>query len=56
LITLGYLNPDQPRRLMSRLRRMFARAQPTATEVDILRGICAAIELRKADRAGRKLK
>jgi tRNA/rRNA methyltransferase len=56
LIAVGYLDPHQPRRLMSRLRRLFGRAGMTASEVDILRGILAAIELPKADRAGRKVK
>jgi len=36
------------------LRRLLARAQPTASEVDILRGICAAIITRKSERAGAK--
>lgn len=56
LVALGYLDPQQPKRLMVRLRRLLGRAQPTATEVDIVRGICAAIEQRKSERAGRKLK
>ncbi|HEU0204247.1 MAG TPA: TrmJ/YjtD family RNA methyltransferase [Burkholderiaceae bacterium] len=56
LIALGYLDPEQPKRLMARLRRLLGRAQPTATEIDIVRGICAAIEQRKSDRAGRKVK
>ena len=54
LVTLGYLDPVQPKRLMSRLRRLLARAQPSTAEVDILRGICAAIIERKSDRAGGK--
>jgi tRNA/rRNA methyltransferase len=54
LVTLGYLDPAQPKRLMSRLRRLLARAQPSDAEVDILRGIAAAIIERRAERAGRK--
>jgi tRNA/rRNA methyltransferase len=54
LVALGYLDPAQPKRLMSRLRRLLARAQPSETEVDILRGIAAAIVERRGDRAGRK--
>jgi tRNA/rRNA methyltransferase len=54
LIELGYLDPAQPRRLASRLRRLVNRAQPSAQEVDILRGIAAAIIERKSARAGRK--
>lgn len=39
LIDSGYLNPDQPKFLLPRLRRLFNRAQPTSTEINILRGI-----------------
>lgn len=54
LVALGYLDPAQPKRLMSRLRRLLARAQPTDAEVDILRGVAAAIVERRAGRVGRK--
>jgi tRNA/rRNA methyltransferase len=54
LVELGYLDPDVPRKLLSRVRRLLARAHPTASEVDILRGICAAIIKRKNERAGSK--
>jgi tRNA/rRNA methyltransferase len=54
LIALGYHDPAEPKHLMSRLRRLFARARPTQSEIDILRGVCAAIEQRKEDRRGRK--
>ena len=54
LLTLGYLSPDDPRRLQARLRRLFGRARPTASEIDILRGIAAAIIERKSDRIGKK--
>jgi tRNA/rRNA methyltransferase len=54
LIALGYLDPEEPRKLLPRLRRLLARAQPTASEVDILRGICAAIITRKSERIGSK--
>jgi tRNA/rRNA methyltransferase len=54
LVALGYLDPEVPRKLLPRLRRLFARAQPTASEIDILRGICAAIITRKSERAGRR--
>jgi tRNA/rRNA methyltransferase len=54
LVALGYLDPAQPKRLMSRLRRLLTRAQPSDAEVDILRGIAAAIVERRSDRAGRK--
>lgn len=54
LIALGYLDPATPRRLMSRLRRLFTRARPTVDEVDILRGIAGAVQQPKRERAGRK--
>jgi tRNA/rRNA methyltransferase len=54
LVVLGYLDPAQPKRLMARLRRLFTRARPTAAEIDILRGIAAAIIERKSERVGRK--
>ncbi len=44
LISLGFLNPDRPRRLMPRLRRLFARARLEKEEVNILRGVLAAID------------
>lgn len=55
LVALGYLDPAQPKRLMSRLRRLVTRAQPTTAEIDILRGIAAAIIARRSERVGRKL-
>lgn len=54
LVALGYLDPDVPRKLLARMRRLFARAHPTAAEVDIVRGICAAIVQPKAERIGSK--
>ena len=54
LVALGYLDPEVPRKLLSRVRRLLARAHPTASEVDILRGICAAIIKRKSERTGAK--
>ena len=40
----GFLDPDNPRYLMRRIRRLFARAAPDQNEVNILRGIFAALE------------
>jgi tRNA/rRNA methyltransferase len=39
LISIGFLNPAAPGRLMQRLRRLYARARPEKEEVNILRGI-----------------
>jgi tRNA/rRNA methyltransferase len=44
LVTVGYLDPQQPRRLMSRLRRLFVRAGLQQEEVNILRGVFKAVE------------
>jgi tRNA/rRNA methyltransferase len=54
LVALGYLDPQQPRHLMARVRRLFTRATPTATEVDILRGIAAAMVQPRRERIGGK--
>lgn len=39
-----FLDPASPKRLIARLRRMFARAAPEKEEVNILRGLFAALE------------
>jgi tRNA/rRNA methyltransferase len=39
LVEIGFLDADNPRKLMPRLKRMFARAQLESEEVNILRGI-----------------
>ena len=39
----GFLKPDNPRKLMRRLRRLFNRARLDQNEVNILRGILAAL-------------
>ena len=45
---IGFLDPDNPRHLMRRLRRLFIRTRPDKNEVNILRGILTAV-----DRKGR---
>ncbi len=42
-----FLDPENPRRLMRRLRRLFIRAMPDQNELNILRGILAAVDRRK---------
>lgn len=54
LVAAGFLDDAAPKKLMPRLRRLFARARPSDQEVDILRGICAALEMPKHERIGRK--
>lgn len=44
LIELGYLNPDHPQRLMSRLRKLYTRAELQQEEINILRGILKATQ------------
>ena len=44
LLENGFLDPDNPRHLMSRLRRLFNRAVPDENEINILRGILAAVQ------------
>ncbi|GMR17585.1 MAG: tRNA (cytosine(32)/uridine(32)-2'-O)-methyltransferase TrmJ [Gammaproteobacteria bacterium] len=40
----GFLDPGNPRHLMRRLRRLFARAAPDLNEINILRGIVASLD------------
>ena len=41
---IRFLDPDNPRHLMRRLRRLFVRARPDKNEVNILRGILTAVD------------
>ncbi|MEO1245084.1 MAG: RNA methyltransferase [Pseudomonadota bacterium] len=43
LLETGFLDPDNPRHLMRRLRRLFARANPDQNEINILNGILTSI-------------
>ena len=44
LTDIGFLDPQRPRRLMPRLRRLFGRAGLEREEVNILRGMLARID------------
>lgn len=44
LLEVGFLDPAAPRRLMQRMRRLFARARLEREEVHILRGILAGAQ------------
>jgi len=46
LIQIGFHNPDNPKRLMPRLRRFFAKAALEKEEVAIWRGVLSAIQER----------
>ena len=50
LTALAFLNPAMPKRLLPRLRRLFARAALEREEVNILRGILARVDELIADR------
>ena len=43
LVTVGFLDADNPRKLMPRLKRLFARTQLETEEVNILRGVARQI-------------
>jgi tRNA C32,U32 (ribose-2'-O)-methylase TrmJ len=47
LTDIRFLDPDNPRHLMRRLRRLFIRARPDVNEANILRGILTAVERAK---------
>jgi len=44
LTDIEFLNPDNPRHLMRRLRRLYIRARPDKNEANILRGILTAVD------------
>lgn len=44
LVTTGFLDQNNPRQMMKRLRRLYQRAQPSKNEVNILRGILSAVQ------------
>ncbi len=49
LTDVRFLDPENPRHLMRRLRRLFIRANPDKNEVNILRGILAAVERERGE-------
>ena len=48
LTAIAFLSPDNPRKLMPRLKRLFSRAQLETEEVNILRGIAKQIMATRA--------
>lgn len=51
LIATGFHNPERPRQLMVRMRRLFQRAHPDQMEINILRGILTSVD-RLTERSG----
>jgi tRNA/rRNA methyltransferase len=47
LESIGFLNPENPKKLMARLAALFARAELQTEEIDLLRGIAKQMLLRK---------
>ncbi|KAF1056880.1 MAG: tRNA (cytidine/uridine-2'-O-)-methyltransferase TrmJ [Pseudomonas delhiensis] len=52
LVEIGFLDPEKPRHLMSRLRRLYGRAAVSKLEMNILRGILT--ETQKAAGAAKR--
>lgn len=50
LVDLDFLDPDNPRQLMRRLRRLFSRVRLDVNEVNILRGILTAAQKARTGR------
>lgn len=44
LVDIRFLNPEQPKKLMMRLRRLFNRSRPDQNEINILRGILTSAQ------------
>lgn len=49
MIRSGFLDPAEPKRLMQRIRRLFARTRLEKEEVNILRGILTTLEKHKQE-------
>lgn len=48
MVQSGFLDPTQPKRLMRRMRRLFARTRLEKEEVNILRGLLTAVNPHKS--------
>lgn len=49
LVDVEFLDPEKPRNLMPRLRRLLLRAVPDKVEVNVLRGMLTAIQKKQRD-------
>ena len=54
MIAIDFHDPDNPRQLMQRMRRLFSRIRIDVMEMNILRGILSNIEYNLKDRKDRK--
>lgn len=52
MVAIDFIDPRHPKKLMPRLRRLFARARLEVEEVDLLRGVCTQID-KLVERSGR---
>lgn len=50
LVTVGFLDPKHPKKLMPRMRHLFSRAGLSREETDLLRGVCTAMIARTRPR------
>ena len=48
MVSSGFLDPQRPRRLLPKLRRLFGRAELERDEINILRGLLDAVERKSA--------
>ena len=46
LVDVGFHDPENPRQLMTRLRRLFTRLRPDEMEINMLRGFLTAVNQR----------
>lgn len=53
LVASSFLDPDNPRMLMRRLRKLFIRASPDRDEINILRGILRSLDPGRRDGSSR---
>ena len=53
LLTIGFLDPASPQRILRKMRRLFGRAGVTSNEVKILRGMCRQMEWAAGAKPGR---
>jgi len=44
LVDIGFLDPNTPKQLMTRLRRLYQRAAPDRMEINMLRGMLSAVQ------------